>query len=123
MRDRQLTGHAESASRAARLRDLIPGGSSMGEAQAKGSPRLCRRRPPSSQPIRRAVGSYEFEREPFFLLRSVVVDTTKELVRESPAWSDRRDELLALAVDSDDAGEASPDEAAQLRIALRRHPL
>ena len=39
---------------------------------------------------------------------SVVVDTTEELVRESPAWSDRRDELLALAAESDDAGEASP---------------
>ena len=27
---------------------------------------------------------YEFEREPFFLLRSVVVDTAEELVLESP---------------------------------------
>ena len=39
---------------------------------------------------------HEFEREPFFLVRSVVVDTTEELVRESSLWSERREELLAL---------------------------
>jgi len=49
-------------------------------------------------------------REPFFLLRSVVVDTTEELVRESPAWSERRVELLALAADPDD-----PDETPRTR--------
>ena len=47
---------------------------------------------------------HEFEREPFFLVRAVVVDTTEELVRESSLWSERREELLALG---EEAGESS----------------
>jgi hypothetical protein len=64
---------------------------------------------------------YEFEREPFFLLRSVVIDTAEELVHESPIWTERRQELLAPS-ESDttvDLTEAS-DEAALLRAAARR---
>jgi len=38
---------------------------------------------------------YEFEREPFFLLRGVVLDTAEELVRESAIWQERRQELDA----------------------------
>jgi hypothetical protein len=37
---------------------------------------------------------YEFEREPFFLLKSVVLDTAEELIRESPVWAERRQELI-----------------------------
>jgi hypothetical protein len=47
---------------------------------------------------------YEFEREPFFLLRGVVVDTAEELIRESPIWTERRQELL---------GPSEPDTSAE----------
>ncbi len=63
---------------------------------------------------------YEFEREPFFLLRSVVVDTTEELIRESPSWSERRDDLLAIAAEEDQPAEAPTDEATLLRATARR---
>jgi Wadjet protein JetA len=62
---------------------------------------------------------YEFEREPFFLLRSVVVDTAEELVRESSIWQERRQELLGPPEGAADAVEAG-DEAALLRAAARR---
>ena len=62
---------------------------------------------------------HEFEREPFFLLRSVVVDTAEELVRESALWRERRQELLEPP--DGDAGVTEPaDEAAALRDAARR---
>ena len=62
---------------------------------------------------------YEFEREPFFLLRSVVVDTAEEFVRESPIWQGRRQELLGPP--EGDADTVDPDdEAALLRAAARR---
>jgi hypothetical protein len=63
---------------------------------------------------------HEFEREPFFLLRSVVVDTAEELIRESPSWSERREELLALAGDADERTQTPPDEASLLRATARR---
>ncbi len=62
---------------------------------------------------------YEFEREPFFLLRGVVVDTTEELVRESPAWADRREELLRRPRIRRPRRGAT-DEAALLRATSRR---
>lgn len=79
----------------------------------------------------------EFEREPLFLVKPVVVETVEELVRESSLWTERREELLALGEndggaradgngDRDDAtgaGEASvevADEATLLRAAARR---
>lgn len=62
---------------------------------------------------------YEFEREPFFLLRSVVVDTAEELVRESPIWRERRQELLGPP-EGDADPPAADDEAAVLRAAARR---
>jgi hypothetical protein len=63
---------------------------------------------------------HEFEREPFFLVRGVVLDTTEELVRESPVWSERREELLALAEEAGDAAEAAIDEPTLLRATARR---
>jgi hypothetical protein len=62
---------------------------------------------------------YEFEREPFFLLRGVVLDTAEELVRESPIWQERRQELLAPP-DSEESAGGPDDEAALLRAAARR---
>lgn len=64
---------------------------------------------------------YEFEREPFFLLKHVVLDTTEEIVRESPIWAERREELLALAEEVEEGpGTAAEDEAAPLRSTARR---
>jgi hypothetical protein len=63
---------------------------------------------------------HEFEREPFFLIRSVVLDTAEELVRESPLWSERRDELLALAEEVGESAEPAIDEGALLRATARR---
>jgi Wadjet protein JetA len=64
---------------------------------------------------------YEFEREPFFLLRGVVVDSAEELIRESPIWTERRQELLAPSEDdaATDLAEGD-DEAGLLRAAARR---
>jgi Family of unknown function (DUF5716) len=62
---------------------------------------------------------YEFEREPFFLLRSVTVDTAEELVRESPVWQERRHELLGPPDSEADAMDVD-DEAAVLRATARR---
>lgn len=63
---------------------------------------------------------HEFEREPFFLIRSVVVETTEELVRESPLWSDRREELLALGEEAGSSAEPAIDEPTLLRSTARR---
>jgi hypothetical protein len=63
--------------------------------------------------------NYEFEREPFFLLRSVVVDTAEELISASTVWQERRHELLEPT--SSDADPAiAEDEAGALRAAARR---
>lgn len=61
---------------------------------------------------------HEFEREPFFLIRSVVIDTAEELVRESAIWRERRQELLAPEGEAE--AVAPDDEAALLRAAARR---
>ena len=63
---------------------------------------------------------HEFEREPFFLVRSVVVDTTEELVRESSLWSERREELLALGEEAGESAEPAIDEPTLLRSTARR---
>jgi len=62
---------------------------------------------------------YEFEREPFFLLKSVVLDTAEELIRESPVWAERRQELIA-SPEAGAAPEEADDEATLLRGAARR---
>jgi hypothetical protein len=68
------------------------------------------------------VYQYEFEREPFFLIRPVAVEVTEELLRESPLWAERREELLALEADAEEAGPPGPteDEGLLLRAAARR---
>jgi hypothetical protein len=63
---------------------------------------------------------YEFEREPFFLLRGVVLDTAEELVRESAIWRERRQELLAPPEAAAEVASAPDDEATLLRAAARR---
>jgi hypothetical protein len=63
---------------------------------------------------------HEFEREPFFLVRSIVVETAEELVRESPVWSERREELLALGEDGAPSAEGVFDEPTLLRATARR---
>ena len=62
---------------------------------------------------------YEFEREPFFLLKSVVLDTAEELIRESPVWAERRQELIA-SPEAGVAADEADDETALLRGAARR---
>lgn len=74
----------------------------------------------------------EFEREPLFLVKPVVVETVEELVRASPLWIERREELLALgepdggngdrsdATDDGETGVEVADEAALLRATARR---
>jgi Wadjet anti plasmid transformation system JetA-like protein len=65
----------------------------------------------------------EFEREPLFLVKPVVLDTTEELVRDSALWRERREELLALddAEEADHGPDVQPtDEAALLRATARR---
>ncbi|MGH2608430.1 MAG: Wadjet anti-phage system protein JetA family protein, partial [Tepidiformaceae bacterium] len=61
---------------------------------------------------------HEFEREPFFLLRTIAVDTAEELIRESPLWRERRQELLEPP-QTTTASDAA-DEATLLRDAARR---
>jgi hypothetical protein len=62
---------------------------------------------------------HEFEREPFFLVRSMVVETTEELLRTSPLWAERREELVALD-DETVPPEPTIDEAGLLRATARR---
>lgn len=50
---------------------------------------------------------YEFEREPFYLVKGVVLDTAEELLRDSPSWSERREEFVAVEAGDEPSGEAS----------------
>ncbi|MBN1208212.1 MAG: hypothetical protein JXB05_25345 [Myxococcaceae bacterium] len=47
---------------------------------------------------------YEFEREPFALVKPAALEIAEQLLRASAPWQERREELLSLA------GEASPSE-------------
>ncbi len=62
---------------------------------------------------------HEFEREPFFLLRAIAVDTAEELIRESPLWRERRQELLEPPQTTAGAPDVA-DEPTLLRDAARR---
>jgi hypothetical protein len=53
---------------------------------------------------------YEFEREPFFLLRETAVEVIEAILAESPLWSERREEILEGA---DDSGEEKERQAAR----------
>ena len=63
---------------------------------------------------------YEFEREPFYLVRGVVLDTAEDLLRGSPSWSERREELLTIEASGETEAEPAGDEAALLRATARR---
>jgi hypothetical protein len=62
---------------------------------------------------------HEFEREPFFLLRSIAVDTAGDILRESVLWRERRQELLD-PVPTEAAEPDLVDEDTLLRDAARR---
>lgn len=65
----------------------------------------------------------EFEREPFFIVKQVSVQTAEEALQNSSFWRERRDELLASV--APETGEALPpsydvDEASLVRETARR---
>jgi hypothetical protein len=62
---------------------------------------------------------HEFEREPFFLVKAIAVDTAEELIRASPLWQERRQELLEGPPTATTEPDTA-DEAALLRDAARR---
>jgi len=76
----------------------------------------------------------EFEREPFEVIRSVAIEAAEEVIRGSAHWTERRQELEALAHEEEDepdregaggscpAGPAAPEdtEAALVRSLARR---
>lgn len=55
---------------------------------------------------------YEFEREPFFLVKAVAVEAAEEVLRGSPLWRERREELLASEADGGPPGAGGPRGAA-----------
>lgn len=62
---------------------------------------------------------HEFEREPFWLVKSVALEIAEQEIVTSSLWNERRDELLSA--DSDEGEEsAAGDEASQLRATARR---
>jgi Wadjet anti plasmid transformation system JetA-like protein len=68
----------------------------------------------------------EFEREPFVVVRSTALDVAEDVIRGSRLWSERRQELEALAIEGIlPPGRALPpdkevDEAGALRALARR---
>ncbi len=65
---------------------------------------------------------YEFEREPFALVKPAAIEIAEQLLRASPLWRERRQELLSLEQDGTPA-ESEPDlagEAALARTTSRR---
>ncbi len=50
---------------------------------------------------------YEFEREPFLVLRAVALEVAERVIRESRLWTERRQDLEALARDAEDPAGAS----------------
>lgn len=66
----------------------------------------------------------EFEREPLYLVREAAQELAARALVESPFWTERREELLALDAELDDGGAASApapaEEAALVRAAARR---
>lgn len=65
---------------------------------------------------------YEFEREPFALVKPAAIELAEQLLRASAAWQDRREELLSLAEDgTPSAPEPNlADDAALSRAMARR---
>jgi hypothetical protein len=65
---------------------------------------------------------FEFEREPFFFIKQAAVETVEEVLRASPLWQERREELLSLEASDEDDSAAPPqdDESLLLRETSRR---
>ena len=65
---------------------------------------------------------YEFEREPFYLVKDVVIDTAEELLSDSLSWRERREELLTVEAGNaaGEAAEPGGDEVTLLRATARR---
>jgi hypothetical protein len=59
---------------------------------------------------------YEFEREPFALVKPAAIEVAEQLLRASPAWHDRREELLSLAEDGTPS-EPKPDPGDDVALA------
>jgi hypothetical protein len=57
---------------------------------------------------------YEFERDPFFLLKETALEVIQHILRESPVWNERREEFL------DEGPIDQADEAEAERQAARR---
>jgi hypothetical protein len=65
---------------------------------------------------------YEFEREPFALVKPAAIEIAEQLLRESPVWRERREELLSLEADgtSPEPEQGLEGEAALARMMARR---
>src|SRR5213594_914547 len=59
-------------------------------------------------------------RATFYLVRGVVLDTAEDLLRGSPSWSERREELLTIEASGETEAEPAGDEGALLRATARR---
>ena len=69
---------------------------------------------------------HEFEREPFVVVRAVALEVAERVIRESPSWVERRQDLTALAREEENGAEpargddATADEAFLVRALARR---
>src|SRR5205809_3903215 len=64
--------------------------------------------------------AFEFEREPFMVTRTMAVEAAEHIIRESPLWTARRQELESLIGDEDVAIDGVRDEATVVRALARR---
>jgi hypothetical protein len=64
--------------------------------------------------------AFEFEREPFMVTRPTAVEAAEHIIRESPLWAARRQELESLIGDEDVAIDGVRDEATVVRALARR---
>ncbi len=61
---------------------------------------------------------YEFERDPFFLLKETALEVIEHILRESALWSERREEILGQGK-ADGADEAAAERQAARRMLER----
>ena len=54
---------------------------------------------------------YEFEREPFHIVKPVALELAEEILRSSPLWLERRDLLLADDVEDDPSASKGEEQA------------
>jgi Wadjet anti plasmid transformation system JetA-like protein len=77
--------------------------------------------------MRNYIGKYwrpytplSFEREPFMVTRAMAVEAAERVIRESPLWTARRQELESLIGDEDVEIDGVRDEATVVRALARR---